>query len=561
MMRNLKFIIINTIAILLIIEISGCNNKNNDLDNSMDLAEKAMTTAPDSSLSLLKRIDISNLNGKKMKARYALLMSMALDKNYVDTTAFDVLQPAIDYYLQHGTPDEQLLTLYYQGRIYQNNGDFDMAMQSFLKGEDLKGSITDSLTFANMLVAQGNLYARSYQISEYIDRNLNASSIYNKIGKHRRYIASLIRALNGSIINNDKHLSDSIFYIIKHLDITDPKSDKQLKLLRLSYGIKFNSDNDIKEMLDSIHDHTVLDDENLISMGLGYLKLRQPNKAHIIFRLINPNSEIASSARYKYVKSRILEAIGDYKEAYIALNSYINENEAEKSKIYSHKTHIAQKRHDTELENIYTNHKKDKILLLCVFVAVICLLFAVIIYYFFYIGKLKRTFAENERSRLILENENLNMKICQLEEERENLKILADNDKLSSQIKDIVKKRLEILNGILASSISKNNTYSKPYEIWFKQISKDKEEFMNNNRIAFEATHPKFIQTLRNHDLTEDEINYVCLFALGMKGKDAGNYVGDSRHYHKSSAIRKKFGLGERESNLDIYIRNMLKEK
>lgn len=84
---------------------------------------------------------------------------------------------------------------------------------------------------------------------------------------------------------------------------------------------------------------------------------------------------------------------------------------------------------------------------------------------------------------------------------------------------------------------------------------------MNSNRIAFEATHPKFMQTLKDHGLTEDEINYVCLFALGMKGKDAGSYLGDSRHYHKSSAIRKKFGLGERASNLDVFIRNLLKQK
>ena len=37
-------------------------------------------------------------------------MSMALDKNYIDTTTFDIIQPAIDYYLSKGNADEKLRT-------------------------------------------------------------------------------------------------------------------------------------------------------------------------------------------------------------------------------------------------------------------------------------------------------------------------------------------------------------------------------------------------------------------------------------------------------------------
>ena len=33
---------------------------------------------------------------------------MAIDKTYIDTTTFDVLQPAIDYYLENGTPEKNL---------------------------------------------------------------------------------------------------------------------------------------------------------------------------------------------------------------------------------------------------------------------------------------------------------------------------------------------------------------------------------------------------------------------------------------------------------------------
>ncbi len=97
----------------------------------MDKAEELMNSRPDSALTVLSSIEKTSLGDDEEKARYALLMSMALDKNYIDTTSFDVLQPAIDYYLEKGTPDERLRTLYYQGRIFLNQSDFDMAMQSF----------------------------------------------------------------------------------------------------------------------------------------------------------------------------------------------------------------------------------------------------------------------------------------------------------------------------------------------------------------------------------------------------------------------------------------------
>ena len=71
-----------------------------------------MREHPDSAMSVLLSIDKNKLDNDEEKARHALLMSMALDKNYIDTTTFDVLRQAIDYYLKEGSPDDRLRTLY-----------------------------------------------------------------------------------------------------------------------------------------------------------------------------------------------------------------------------------------------------------------------------------------------------------------------------------------------------------------------------------------------------------------------------------------------------------------
>ena len=94
--------------LIVLLTLVSCN-RHHDVDGKLDLADRLMTDKPDSALSVLNKIDVSHLNGSEVAARYALLKSTALDKNCVDTTTFDVLQPAIDYYLVHGDVDEKLM--------------------------------------------------------------------------------------------------------------------------------------------------------------------------------------------------------------------------------------------------------------------------------------------------------------------------------------------------------------------------------------------------------------------------------------------------------------------
>ena len=91
--------------------------------------ESFIVERPDSALAVLQGIDSTTLKNKEEKAKHALLLSMALDKNVIDRTDFEVLQPAIDYYRNHGTATDKLRTHYYEGRIYHNAGQGDLAMK------------------------------------------------------------------------------------------------------------------------------------------------------------------------------------------------------------------------------------------------------------------------------------------------------------------------------------------------------------------------------------------------------------------------------------------------
>ena len=104
--------IILIILFSVLLSVSGCDKKSESVRKSLDLVESLMESYPDSALSVINSINDSAITEKSQKAHFSLLKSMALDKNYIDTTIFDILQPAKNYYLKKGSPDERLRTYY-----------------------------------------------------------------------------------------------------------------------------------------------------------------------------------------------------------------------------------------------------------------------------------------------------------------------------------------------------------------------------------------------------------------------------------------------------------------
>ena len=564
----------------------GCG-RNTEIDRQMDVAEGLMLSSPDSALHILDKINAGGLSGKEQMARYALLKSMALDKNYIDTTTFDVLQPAIDYYLDHGTPDEKLRTYFYQGRIYQNREEYDFAMQCYLNAKDIN-NYTDTLTFANMLVAQSNLYFRSYQIEDYISNNLSAANLFEKIGNEHHEQIGLIKALDGCVILNYKEKADSILLKAEGLAERMPEYLDPLSSIKVMHLIKFGDEREVRSLLDSLSTLNSHNDEIKLNMALGYLNIKEPYKAKLMFESIDSNSDIVKSIKYLSIRPKVFEANRQYEDALAALNECFIACETENENISYQKTTVAEERHKLEIENLNQIQYRDKIIWLSVCSILLLLLVIGVISYLYRLGKMKRQLAEKEQSRLKLENaslqnqnsilalekqtaeleaekrhlagENMMLRISQLETENEQLKVLSEKDELPDDVKEVIKERISILNALFAANILDKEPAATAYVDLVKREISDKEKFMNSNRLAFKVSHPMFIKYLEEHGLTEYEINYLCLYAIGLKGKEVGNYMELRRHYNISSDIRRKLGIDEHETNIGIYVRKLLKQ-
>lgn len=401
---------------MIVVLLASCN-RNTPILEQMNMAENLMNTKPDSALTLLKNIPVTNIKGKEITARYALLKSMALDKNYIDTTTFDVLQPAIDYYLKKGSPDEKLRTYYYQGRIYQNQGDDDSAMQSFLNGRDLKQVVTDSLLLAHTLVAQGTLYLKQYKINEFVQNNIEAARLYGAIGKGIFEIKSYTNALDGYVMLNNQSPADSLLSICIPLVQKNPDGEVYLFTSLLTYTIKFSSPDDLKSFLDKYQDLELSKDETL-NFARGYSKIGEQDKALNFLSRINPGTSDLDSLKYAVIKIEILEKQGKYEQALNLYRDYSAMLERYQSKLLSQDLLFSDKKHQLEIENIRNIQNRDRIIW-----AVLCGIFALTIlvgwlYYQAYRSKTKRILAEKENANLKLEQDNLRK-----EKKRRNLNV------------------------------------------------------------------------------------------------------------------------------------------
>lgn len=122
----------------------------------------------------------------------------------------------------------------------------------------------------------------------------------------------------------------------------------------------------------------------------------------------------------------------------------------------------------------------------------------------------------------------------------------------------VIRQRLSVLDRVIASRISSDDKLYRSSEEEIEVLMSDREEFLSSTKIVFEESHPKFIAYLQDKELTDWEIGYCCLYTLGLKGKDIGEYIQKKRHYIISHEIRQKLGLDEHDTNISIYLRNLL---
>ncbi len=93
---------------LALLLLAGCVDSRESLD-LLNEAERQMTDRPDSAKTTLESIVRRTVRTRKSRARFALLYSQALDKNFIDVDCDSLACIATAYYRSRGNPDEKAL--------------------------------------------------------------------------------------------------------------------------------------------------------------------------------------------------------------------------------------------------------------------------------------------------------------------------------------------------------------------------------------------------------------------------------------------------------------------
>ena len=519
--------------------------------------ETFIEAQPDSALAALQRIDEQELLNKEERAKYALLLSMALDKNYVDKTDFEVLQPAIDYYQNHGTATDKLRTYYYQGRIYQNQQKHDeLALQCFAKAITDGEASEDILTKARVLFTQGRIYGTIYKWDKSLTTYLEAAEYFKRMGRTSSYINCIASVINVYTIIGDTAQTEKYISLAQEdLDKCSAKIKAHFYSIYLTYLATYGQDeNNIQIAIDEYLSISTTSGTDWLSVANAYVETGNTSAAMDALSRHGEPINVPQRLKYQALLSQAYKSAGNYKEAMDVYEQYVALTDSLEYVRVKSDIQFVEERHALELKALNEKARNNITILLAVVIVVTILSLLIIARY-----RLRMKTAESELAKQ--EKERYMQLYTQMEQERDSLtELLEQNKGLDQAARDALLGRIALLNRFFMANITNNPDASRKVDKEIDALLKNKEEFMTSTRMAFAGSHPHFIKHLERCGLNEWEMGYCCLYALGLKGKEIGEYIQMKSHFNNSSDIRKKLGLPEHGITLGTHIRKLLSE-
>lgn len=519
--------------------------------------ERIIEERPDSVLNVLQAIDTDKLVGDEERAKHALLLSMSLDKNYIDKTDFEVLQPAIDYYEDNGSATDKLRTYFYQGRIYQNAGNDAMAMECFVNAIYNGKESNDILTKARTYFAQSHIYYSLYEWDNFIEANKNSALLFKESGMINSYANCLNRIINGYTLKEEPNSAWPYIYECKTL-LQDMSINRLTEFYAsyLTYLTNFGTEQEMNEILQEYISAVPSSMIDRLTIANAYLKMNNYNEALSVLSEYDTSSDVAKERKYLSIISDIYQGLEDHKRALESYKKYIILADSIDSAIYTQDTKFVEERHALEMAKAKETEAKNKrtiAVLACVVALIGSLLVIMIIR-----RRLQISHAKNRE--LEVEKQKYEQLYADAIAERDALTKMVEDSNVRDEAKAVIKARLDVLNKVIISQITGTTSANKKAYEELELLLADKETFIESTRLTIEGNNPEFITALKRRGLTDEEINICCLYAIGLKGKDIKAYTSQPRHYNQSADIRHKLGLTESDTNLSIFIRDMLEK-
>ena len=554
-------------VVLSILAINACNDTT-DIEAELRKADVYMAEHPELALGVLEAIDADDLSTRKVRAKFALLHSMALDKNFIDLTNDSIIAPAVAYYKKHGTAEEKLKTNYYLGRITMNAGEYEDAMTYFVKAEQYADKCKDNVAVGLLHNAKMYLYQNLYDTEHMISAAKKSASSFLLAQDTTRYLNAINGVLTGYLQIQDTINSRTYLNIYKHFwqSLTPAQKSKYYTgLLFLNEDRDYiTTDSVLHQYLTDIQNPEII---QWLSVAKAYYHLGDYDKASdAIDNYIQYDGEEDGS--FFFINALVYEAEGNYQRALDYYKSYIAFNGENDANIFGSDARFVEERIKAETQLLKKNYT-----IVIVALALFSVILLVII-----IGDRVRRAHQLERQKHKDEIEGVERKLQEEQCERQELKAEKDKyvemynatckdikrlkkalqeNRLDKEVCRLVEERLNVLNNFVAANISGSFTTVAYNEL--AKLMSDQAHFLNSTRASFQITHPQFLSYLKKNGLTDEEVEYCCLYCIGLNGSEILAYLNKPSIYNISAVLRKKLDV-EKKMKIDVYLQKKMQE-
>ncbi|MCL1936838.1 MAG: hypothetical protein FWF52_00375 [Candidatus Azobacteroides sp.] len=530
----------------------------------LSTAEQILEQSPDSALTLLDSIPNPYQLNDQEQNRYGLLQIQAKDKSYISIASDTVIFEIRDYYQQKNDAENTALSSFYCGRVLQEQGKNEAAMEEYLKADEQaeKTKNTNLKGLSQSLI--GEIFLKELAPAEAVKHFKIAAQYFHEAKNVKNEIISYNHMGNAYLMNS---LNDSAFYYYdKGLQLAKVHNDSsQIAAITQCIGVAYCETSKYKmaeKCFKNAAEYTTRSNDKMILYlnfseafyGMGMLDSAQVyiNQSR---SFLTDSSNIFVAADIYKMLSLIAEkqtdwkqSLGYYKVYADNLGKIMNENKGKE---------LLELQKKYNYEHLQNEINQLKIRSLTIYVLFLIALLAIaLLAVFFYKRSMDNKKLALERESQMIEAEN---KIYHLVE------LSNSYDEKEKSFRSLLLSHFDILKktALLKQYLRKDDEQSHQLVKKFNEIVYG-QEWLNWDMLYQDMNHIHngLFSRLKSRYpiLNEDEFRICCLTYADFSCPEIGIFMGLSPNtvQMKRSAIRKKLRI-EPQGDIQIFLEAQLR--
>ena len=548
-------------AIIALLPLVSCGNR--AVSAQLDDIESYIQERPDRALAILQAIDKQNLTTRSLKAKYAVLYSAAIDKNYIDTTDLSIIEPAVSYYRRHGSADEKMRAYFYQGRVHYNRKEDNEAMNSFLMALQDSSRAADNHYKDLVNSAISDIFSRNYNYEQELEYTATALR-YARLAGDEVGVWAMTGHLADCYGNiHDRKTSDSLYNVFFELPVYNTTAFINHSIAFAKNQLLSSTPNPDKciEILDGLFQMQDMKFPAEAYWLYAYAKECVGERETADY-LVSELDKIDPNAALNVWKYRIYRHQRRYEDALNVLENAVRDQDSVVMQSLSQSLVQVQRDYYSAQNELNT----DKVIIQRHRIAIILLVASILVFALLaalYYSKSRARAKVEEISFLHLEARH--MLEIQKEENHENVKSLQEKQKiidgLRKQFAVTYKKQYSLLNNLCAAY--KTPIVRDRRDYVYDEVKRIL-EVINSDEISQRALEAKIDDSLNGivsklrHDfpnLPESEYRFMQYIILGLEAKTISNIMGISADTVYTKKKRLKDKLTKLDSpNKELYL-------